>query len=77
MNNLLIYSTVGNLFGLVLCLGYGLYCFVNRGFHAKGKGWKTKEEAPKSYYFILGMIIFFCVIQIGSIVYRLYTYYSI
>ena len=73
----LIYSIVGNLVGLVLCLGYGLYCFVNKGFHAKGKGWKTREEAPKGYYFVLGLVAFIGVIQIVSIGYRLYSYYSI
>lgn len=76
MRDELIYSIVGNLVRLVLCLGYGLYCFVNKGFHAEyGKGWKTKEEAPKGYYFVLGLVIFFGVIQIESIVYRLYNYY--
>ena len=75
MRDELIYSIVGNLVGLVLCLGYGLYCFVNKGFHAKGKGWKTKVEAPKGYYFVLGFMYLLGVIQIGSIAYRLYSYY--
>ena len=77
MKNELIYSIVGNLFGLVLCLGYALYCFVNKGFHAKGKGWNTKEEAPKGYYFTMGLMIFLGIIQIISIGYRLYAYYFI
>lgn len=36
--------------GLIL-LAYAAYCWQNEGTHVKGKGWVSKEEAPKSYLF--------------------------
>ena len=39
---------LGTLF-LGLCfLIYALYCHQNGGSHHKGRGWVTKEEAPKT-----------------------------
>jgi hypothetical protein len=42
----------GVLVGL-FCLGYAVFIFVKGGVHVRGKGWRTKSEAPKSYYFTL------------------------
>ena len=33
----------------VAMLIYVGYCISNGGTHVRGKGWVTKEEAPKSY----------------------------
>ena len=30
---------------------YAVYCMSAGGTHVKGRGWMTKEEAPKSYIF--------------------------
>ncbi len=35
----------------VLILCYAWYCMSHGGTHIKGKGWKPKEEYPKSYLF--------------------------
>lgn len=75
MNAALFYSILGNLVGLVFCFGYALYTFLKQGVHVKGKGWKTKSEAPKSYYFTLGIMLVIILFSLGSIIFRLYTYY--
>ncbi len=73
----LIVGSIGNLLGLVFCLGYAIYTFLRKGVHVKGKGWKTKDEAPKSYYFTLGILIVISIFSLGSIIVRLYTYYNV
>jgi hypothetical protein len=73
----LILGSIGNLLGLVFCLGYAIYTFLRKGVHVKGKGWKTKDEAPKSYYFTLGILIVISIFSLGAIVVRLYTYYYV
>ena len=49
----------------IMMLLYAGYCWVNQGSHARGKGWMTKEEAPKTFWF---NVIFFTVISISMIV---------
>jgi ABC-type antimicrobial peptide transport system permease subunit len=71
----LFYSILGNLVGLVFGFGYALLIFLKQGVHVKGKGWKTKSEAPKSYYFTLGIMLVIILFSLGSIIFRLYTYY--
>ena len=73
----LIVGSIGNLLGLVFCLGYAIYTFLRKGVHVKGKGWKTKDEAPKSYYFTLGILIVISIFSLGSIIVRIYTYYNV
>ena len=73
----LIVGSIGNLFGFIFCLGYAIYLFLKKGLHVKGKGWKTKDEAPKSYYFTLGILIVISIFSLGAIVVRLYTYYYV
>ena len=73
----LILGSIGNLFAFVFCLGYAIYTFLRKGVHVKGKGWKTKDEAPKSYYFTLGILIVISIFSLGAIVVRLYTYYYV
>ena len=71
----LIVGSIGNLFAFVLCLGYAIYTFLRKGVHVKGKGWKTKDEAPKSYYITLGVMVFIALFSIISIIFRVYSYY--
>ena len=71
----LIVGSIGNLFAFVLCLGYAIYTFIRKGVHVKGKGWKTKDEAPKSYYITLGVMVFIALFSIISIIFRVYSYY--
>ena len=71
----LIMSLVGNILALVFCTGYAIYTFLRKGVHVKGRGWKTKDEAPKSYYFTLGILIVVSIFSFGAIIFRLYTYY--
>ena len=39
---------LGSLFIGLCFLIYALYCHQNGGSHHKGRGWVTKEEAPKT-----------------------------
>ena len=71
----LIVGSIGNFFAFVLCLGYAIYTFLRKGVHVKGKGWKTKDEAPKSYYITLGVMVFIALFSIISIIFRVYSYY--
>ena len=41
----------------IAMLMYAMYCFINQGTHHRGKGWKTVEEAPKSFYFTVGFYV--------------------
>lgn len=45
-----------------LILLYAGYCWVNQGVHAKGKGWVTREFAPKTFWFCM---ILYLVMAIG------------
>ena len=49
----------------ILFLAYATFIFVKGGVHVRGKGWKTKDEAPKTYYF---MIIFMGILGVAGIV---------
>tara|TARA_B100001996_G_scaffold382657_1_gene375111 strand:- start:755 stop:991 length:237 start_codon:yes stop_codon:yes gene_type:complete len=71
----LIVGSIGNLFAFVFCLGYAIYMFLRKGIHVKGRGWKTKDEAPKLYYIVLGVMLFFALYSVGMIIFRVYSYY--
>jgi len=43
--------TIGSLVIGSVCLGYASSCLVNGGTHSRYEGWKTKEEAPKTFLF--------------------------
>ena len=77
MNTGLFWSLFGNIIGLVFCAGYAGYTFVRQGVHVRGQGWKTKEEAPKSFYFTVGILVLISIVSLGSIIFRLYTYYNV
>ena len=71
----LILGSIGNLIAFIFCTGYAIYTFLRKGVHVKGKGWKTKDEAPKSYYITLGVMVFIALFSIISIIFRVYSYY--
>lgn len=71
----LIVGSIGNLFGFVFCLGYAIYTFLKKGVHVKGRGWKTKDEAPKSYYITLGVMVLIALFSLVSMIFRVYSYY--
>jgi len=71
----LIVGSIGNLIAFIFCLGYATYTFLRKGVHVKGRGWKTKDEAPKSYYFTLAIMFLVALISLAAIIFRLYTYY--
>jgi hypothetical protein len=73
----LILGSIGNLFAFIFCLGYAIYTFLRKGVHVKGRGWKTKDEAPKSYYFTLAIMFLVALISLAAIIFRLYTYYFV
>ncbi len=41
-----------------LMLLYVGYCWVHQGVHAKGKGWVTREFAPKTFWFCMILYTF-------------------
>ena len=61
---------LGSLF-LGLCfLIYALYCYQNGGSHHKGRGWVTKDEAPKTHIFNMTLIF---VIGLSQIIFFAYA----
>ena len=77
MSTKLLASISGNLIALVACLSYLIYCLANQRVFIRGKGWKTKEEAPLGYKLTIGLM---AIIGIGSFVallYRIYAYYEL
>ena len=73
----LIVGSIGNLIAFIFCLGYAIYTFLKKGVHVKGRGWKTKDEAPKSYYITLGVMVLIALFSFVSMVFRVYSYYYI
>jgi len=71
----LIVGSIGNFFGFVFCLGYAIYTFLTKKVYLKKRGWKTKDEAPKIYYIVLSVMIFFALYSVGMIIFRVYSYY--
>ncbi len=47
--------------GCLAMFSYGIYCIINGGYHDRYHGWRTKEDAPKSYYFTVIIMIFMSV----------------
>ena len=61
----------------LLFMGYAVFIFVKGGVHVEGKGWQTKKEAPKTYFF---MLFFMLLIGLSSIIFTVisvfYVFYS-
>lgn len=51
-------------------LAYTTYNFTRGGIHVRGKGWQTKQEAPKPYYITQILLIIIFIVEIISIVIR-------
>jgi len=60
----LLFALLGGPFPGVLILCYAWYCMSHGGTHIKGKGWKSKEEYPKTYLFNQGLYL---ILGIGMI----------
>ena len=48
---------------------YAGYCWVTQSVHVRGKGWKTREEAPKAFYFTILLLLFIGIYSIGSFIF--------
>ena len=55
-----------NFIGPALMLLYVGYCWVHQGFHQKGKGWKTREEHPKGFWFTIVLLLVLSIVTIAS-----------
>jgi uncharacterized membrane protein YidH (DUF202 family) len=53
----------------ILMCGYAGFCWVNQKVHVRGKGWRTKEESPKMFYFTVSIMIFLGIVQLFSSIY--------
>ena len=73
----LILGSIGNLFGFVFGLGYAIYAFLKKRVYVKSRGWKTKDEFPKSYYITLGVMVLIALFSLVSMIFRVYSYYYI
>ena len=49
----------------VLLFAYAGYCWITQKVHVRGKGWKTKDEAPKTFYLT---VIILVLIGLGQLV---------
>ena len=77
MNTELLAPISGNLIGIVACLSYLIYCLANQRVFIRGKGWRTKEEAPGAYKFTIGLMLFIAVGSFVALVYRIYAFYEL
>ena len=53
----------------VLLFAYAGYCWVAQKVHVRGKGWRTKDEAPKSFYFTVIILVLIGLGQLFSTLY--------
>ena len=53
--------------------GYAAYNFTRGGIHVRGKGWMSKEDAPKSYYFTQIIMVVLGIFQIASGLVRIFV----
>ncbi|MBA4694888.1 MAG: hypothetical protein H2066_03445 [Candidatus Poseidoniales archaeon] len=57
-----------NSIGPILMLLYAGYCWVHQGCFHKGKGWRTREESPKMFWFNIVLMILFSILAfLGNI----------
>ena len=59
--------TDASLIAPLFFLGFAIFTFLKGGVHVTGQGWKTKEAAPKTYFFI---VVFLGLIGIIGFVFR-------
>jgi len=53
----------------MLMFSYAGFCWMKQKIHVRGKGWRSKEESPKTFYFTVSILIFFGIIQPFSSIY--------
>ncbi len=41
----------------IMCFSYLAYCLFHGGFHLKHRGWRTAQENPRMFYFVV-IIVF-------------------
>jgi hypothetical protein len=54
-----------NFIGPALMLLYAGYCWVNQGCHHKGKGWRTREESPKAFWFTIVLLVALSILTVA------------
>jgi len=64
----------GSALAALLCMGYAVFIFVKGGVHVEGKGWKTKKEAPKTYFFMLFLML---ILGLSSIIFTAISVFHI
>lgn len=55
-----------NLSLVMMCFLYAAYCMFHGGFHMKGRGWRTKQENPRTFYFTLFLMYFFALVTLAT-----------
>ena len=65
MTEFAMYQLLSPLFGFIM-LGFVGYCFSKEGTHSRGYGWRTKAEAPKTFFINQTLYIIFSVFLILS-----------
>ena len=77
MSGEFISSIIGNLVGFLACFSYLTYCIVKKRVFIRGKGWKTKEEAPVGYKLTIGLMSFISIGSLIALAYRTYIFYEL
>ena len=49
----------------IIMLIYSGFCWVKQGSHVRGRGWMTREEAPKTFWF---SIFFYSIVGFAMLV---------
>ena len=53
------------------CFSYIAYMLAKQKVHVRGAGLKSKEEAPKTYFFMLGFCLLVAIFSLAMIVLRI------
>ena len=53
----------------VLLFAYAGFCWVKQKVHVRGKGWQTREESTKTFYFTIAIMILLGIGQLFSLIY--------
>lgn len=53
----------------LLLFAYAGFCWMKQKVHVRGKGWQTREESPKTFYFTVGIMILLGIGQLASSLY--------
>ena len=58
----------------LLMLVYAAFCWRKQGIHTRYEGWKTREEAPKSFARNMVFYLIFALVLIATDAYRAFVY---